>query len=108
MNKIFILILCSLITISSYSQSFNGGVILGLSTSQVGGDDLSGFNKAGILTGLYTNKSITYKLNLQLELIYIQKGSHNPNMGTADHNDYQKLDISLSYIEVPFLLQYHL
>ena len=31
------------------AQNFGGGIILGLSTSQVGGDDLAGFNKAGVL-----------------------------------------------------------
>ena len=34
------------------AQNFGGGIILGLSTSQVSGDALGGFNKAGLLLSL--------------------------------------------------------
>ena len=40
------------------AQNFGGGIILGLSTSQVSGDALGGFNKAGLLAGVFANKSI--------------------------------------------------
>ena len=62
------------------AQNFGGGIILGLSTSQVGGDDLAGFNKAGVLAGVFANKSISELLSLQMEMNYIQKGSNNPDM----------------------------
>ena len=54
------------------AQNFGGGIILGLSTSQVGGDDLAGFNKAGVLAGVFANKSISELLSLQMEMNYIQ------------------------------------
>tara|TARA_B110000196_G_C20888097_1_gene539967 strand:+ start:121 stop:675 length:555 start_codon:yes stop_codon:yes gene_type:complete len=84
------------------AQNFGGGVILGLSTSQVGGDRLGGFNKAGLLIGVFANKSISEMLSFQMEMTYIQKGSNNPKM-----NENRQEDISISYIEVPLLLQYH-
>ena len=100
MKKVFFLLLI-LISISGFSQNFNGGIIVGISTSQVSGDELGGFNKAGIMTGVFTNLSINSVLNLQMEMCYIQKGSNNPKM-----NENQITDISLSYIEVPVLIKY--
>ena len=41
-----------------------------------------------------------------MELTYIDKGSNNPNMNNTEHRNYNKQDITLSYIEIPFLLKY--
>ena len=35
-------------TINVKSQNFNGGLIGGISTTQVSGDNLSGYNKSGL------------------------------------------------------------
>ena len=88
-------------------QNFGGGISLGLSTSQVGGDNLGGFNKAGILVGFFTNKSFSEIFSLQIEMTYIQKGSNNTRMNDYDHVNYQVQDITSSYIEVPLIIQYH-
>ena len=102
MQKKFTLLLCCGFLIATIqAQNFGGGVILGISTSQVGGDDLGGFNKAGLLIGTFANKSISELLRFQMEMTYIQKGSNNPKM-----NEDGRLDITSSYFEVPFLLQY--
>jgi hypothetical protein len=105
-KKFAIILSCGFLTFSIQAQDFGGGVILGLSTSQVGGDDLAGFHKAGLLLGVFANKSITELLSFQMEMTYIQKGSNNPNMNNPEHPNLLP-DISLSYIEVPLLLQYH-
>jgi hypothetical protein len=107
LKKYAILLSFGFLTLSNQAQNFGGGMILGLSTSQVGGDDLGGFNKAGLLAGVFANKSITPLLSFQMEMTYIQKGSNNPKMNDAEHANYLKPDMSLSYIEVPLLLQYH-
>ena len=106
-KKFAIILSCGFLTFSIQAQDFGGGVILGLSTSQVGGDNLAGFHKAGLLLGVFANKSITELLSFQMEMTYIQKGSNNPNMNNVEHPNYSKQDISLSYIEVPLLLQYN-
>ena len=105
-KKFAILFFCGFLTLSSHAQNFGGGVILGLSTSQVGGDNLAGFHKAGFLIGVFANKSISELLSFQMEMTFIQKGSNNPKMNDADHPNYLKEDISSSYIEIPLLLQY--
>ena len=105
-KKLALFIFCGFLISNLQAQNFGGGVILGLSTSQVGGDDLGGFNKAGLLAGVFANKSITPLLSFQMEMTYIQKGSNNPDMNDYEHKNVGRPDISLSYIEVPLLLQY--
>ena len=99
MKKIFFLIIffCC-INYCSLSQEFNAGISAGISTSQVSGDNLAGFNKAGIILGGFVNRKINDLLMVQIEMIYIQKGSSNPNQ-----NVNNLADIHLDYIEIPFL-----
>ena len=106
-KKFTILLFCGFLSLSIKAQNFGGGLILGFSTSQVGGDNLAGFNKAGLLIGAYGNKSISELLSFQMEMTFIQKGSNNPKMNDSEHSNYLKEDILCSYIEVPLLLQYH-
>ena len=105
--KYFPFVCCLLFFLNLNAQDFGGGGKLGISTSQVGGDNLAGFNKAGIIIGMFANKKISPFLSFQAEMTYIQKGSNNPNMSNNNHNNYLLQDISLSYIEIPLFLQYH-
>jgi len=101
LKKFAILLCCGFLAISSHAQYFSGGIIAGISTSQVSGDQLGGFNKVGFLVGAFTNKSISPLLSIQMEMTYIQKGSNNPKM-----NENSISDISLSYVEIPLLIKY--
>ena len=105
-KKLALFIFCGFLISNLQAQNFGGGIILGLSTSQVGGDDLGGFNKAGVLAGFFANKSISELLSFQMEMTYIQKGSNNPDMNDYKSKNVGKPDIYLDYIEVPILLQY--
>ena len=82
------------------AQEFKAGMKAGISTSQVSGDNLGGFHKAGLLIGGYVNRNINQLLSFQLEMIFIQKGSSN-----TDKN-FPIAEIYLDYIEVPLLLIY--
>ena len=101
----FILLTINLVT---YSQNFGGGIILGVNTSQIGGDNLSGFHKAGPIIGVFSNKSINSQINLQFEMYYTHKGSNNQDMNNDLHTNYLVPDITLKYIETPLILQYYL
>ena len=107
LKKITTLLFCGFISISIQGQNFGGGIVLGISSSQVGGDNLAGFNKAGLLVGAFANTSISELLSFQMEMTFIQKGSNNPKMNDVEHPNYRKEDITSSYIEVPLILQYH-
>jgi hypothetical protein len=110
MNKIYyvacivILQLSAILNIQSISaQKFEGGIIAGLSASQVAGDKLSGYNKAGIFGGGYVALHLNERSALRLELDYIQKGSRkNAN---ADSLNYDSYLMRLNYVEMPLLLQ---
>ena len=107
LKKSIISFLCIFLTCSIQAQNFGGGIILGISSSQVSGDNLSGFNKAGLLIGVFANRSISEILSLQMEMNYIQKGSDNADINDYQHKNRGVADISLSYIEVPLLLKYN-
>tara|TARA_B100001758_G_C18407840_1_gene613389 strand:+ start:636 stop:1232 length:597 start_codon:yes stop_codon:yes gene_type:complete len=93
-----IIFLCGFLNIQG--QEFGGGITLGASTSQVSGDQLGGFNKIGLLTGVFTNIKIKKKLVIQFEITLIQKGSRNPNIQENNINE-----ISLNYIETPVMMK---
>ena len=96
-KKFALLFFCGFLSLSIQAQNFGGGIIAGASTSQVAGDMLGGFNKIGLLTGVYTNLKIKENLQVQLEITYIEKGSRNPNL----HKHPFTEEITLSYVEVP-------
>lgn len=63
------------------AQMFRGGLQAGLTASEVSGDDAGGADKLGWFASVFTNVDIRPHTRLQLELMYIQKGSrvyHDP------------------------------
>ncbi len=99
MQRLLALLLVIASSFNLQAQSFEGGIIAGIATSQVSGDLLGGFNKAGLIFGAYTNRAISYELTGKLEITYLQKGSRNPAQD-ARH------EFELNYIEIPLILQY--
>ena len=100
-NKL-LLCLFTFFTFFSFSQNFKGGVIAGVSTSQVSGDALGGFHKAGLYLGVFTELPLSPISNIKMEMNYIQKGSNNPKMFENNIPD-----ISTSYVEVPISIHYY-
>ena len=87
-----------------FSQNIKGGLIAGISTSQVSGDNLGGFDKAGFTAGALAKTTLSEKLDFEIELLYVQKGSKkniNP-----DKNDYVYYKLQLNYVEVPIMIKY--
>ncbi len=85
-----------------FAQNFHAGVIGGISTTQVAGDQLSGFNKAGIILGGFVSRELTEKTKFQMEIIFIQKGSRKP----INENDNTFYAMRLSYFEIPVLFKW--
>ena len=85
----------------SYSQNFNAGAILGLSTTQVSGDNLAGFHKAGLLLGGFVNRDLNSEMNIQIEMTFIQKGSVNQKREKFP----DIANINLNYSEVPLIIK---
>jgi hypothetical protein len=83
------------------AQEFNAGLKGGLSATQISGDQLSGFDKAGLYAGTFVNLYLWPRACLQMEMSFIQKGSRkNPD---PDKNDFTEYRLNLDYIEVPLI-----
>jgi hypothetical protein len=89
-----------------FGQRFNSGIQLGLNTSQITGDNLAGYNKAGVTAGIWVNRQLTERLSLWMELSYLPKGSKKINSPSDSIPDYYRLH--LNYIEVPLSLNYRI
>tara|TARA_B100000900_G_C20314852_1_gene607702 strand:+ start:21 stop:635 length:615 start_codon:yes stop_codon:yes gene_type:complete len=93
-----------------FSQKFESGIIVGLSTTQVSNDNYSGFNKFGPRFGLFINRNLKW-CNIQLELHYLTKGSkqnsNNSTQNQSTNNDYlgfsNSYNFNLNYVGVPLL-----
>ena len=100
MNKIvvFFFILASSFC---YSQDFNAGTIIGINTSQVSGDNLSGFNKLGLRIGGFVTREFR-NFDGQIELQYINKGSREL-IAQNTYNEGYKFQVN--YIEIPISIK---
>jgi len=85
------------------AQDFDGGILGGLSTSEVSGDRLQGPHKAGLYLGAFVSRYFSPRSSFQMELDFIQKGSRqNPDSS----NNFQKYLLRLNYIEIPVHYKY--
>ena len=101
-KKLLLCLFLTFLSLFSFSQNFKGGVIAGIATSQVSGDALGGFHKAGLYLGVFTELPLSLISNIKMEMNYIQKGSNNPKI-----SENFVPDISTSYIEVPISVNYY-
>lgn len=85
------------------AQQFKGGIVAGVAGTQVKGDGLSGYDKAGIVFGPYVNLELSGKVSMQMQLEYYQKGSRaNPD----STNNFQSYLLRLNYMQIPVTVQY--
>ncbi|MFB6342826.1 porin family protein [Saccharicrinis sp. FJH2] len=104
-KPLFIIALLSVITFNTRAQKFEGGLIAGLLASQIDGDFLGGYNKAGVTFGGWVGYPITEDFSMHGELRYIQKGKAKlpvPEEGIISETT------RLSYLQLPIMLQYNL
>jgi hypothetical protein len=104
MKQLLILISFLGISLSSSAQGFGGGLFAGISTSQMTGDAIVGFHKAGVYGGAFTDYRFTPRSALQLELSFLQRGSKQT---PAEENGYLSRYINLNYIEFPVLYRWY-
>ena len=81
-------------------QRFNGGLIAGLSTSQVDGDTQKGYDKPGFYAGVYVETSLNELFGLKSELFYISKGAKKTI------NKLEEFNTTLNYMELPVYLSF--
>ncbi len=104
-NRFNLLVLFFLVLhVNLGAQTFLGGVLVGINTSQITGDDLGGYNKLSPTLGGFIRLKLDEKIALQLEIAYLGKGSHK-NIRPKDSIPTLYL-LRLHYIEVPLVFQY--
>ena len=100
-HRVFVLAALLCVSISSNAQLtigpfFNGGVIAGITTSQVDGDENAGFHCIGGFGGLFVERPFPKVLSHRFELTFSQKGSAD-----AKHT----FRIATGYVDATYLLQ---
>ncbi len=107
-KSLFKTLVCSLFLYSNlavHSQlNFSAGLETGLSSTQVSGDGLSGFDKFGLSAGPFVRATWSETSSARFSILYLNKGSRknaNPKI-----NDFRTYVLRLNYIEVPILYNY--
>jgi len=106
MKSFILLSVILLFSIMLYAQRFEGGIVCGVSASQVDGDGLADYNKPGLIAGAFVRTKFNDLIGIQLGMHYIGKGSKKDvdiNTGLAGETK-----IHLDYIETPVLLNIYL
>lgn len=101
-----ITILGFFVTENALAQPFSGGILLGGNSSQVAGDNFSGFSKAGFSAGVFVRSQFDTKYGLQMELYFTQKGARS-NSKAEEAGNLPYL-LRLNYVELPLIFQYDL
>ncbi len=90
----------------THAQNFHAHILAGVATSQVSGDQLAGFNKAGLIGGAGVDIALSKKTELGFEIYYIQKGSLKQT--NIEKEDYEYYRLRLNYLEIPLILRYRI
>ena len=92
---------------TTVAQSFNSGVILGPTFSQVDGDHYAGYHQLGFTAGAYVNLPLDDHLSAQMELKYSLFGAHSSTKEVMEYY-YNPYSLRLHHAEIPLMLQYNL
>jgi hypothetical protein len=95
-----------------FGQKFNAGLIGGIAGSQIDNDGYKGYDKMGLILGVFVNRNISKNVKWQLEIKYIGKGaaeklSQNFQIDSTSGNAVSPIvpyKVTLRYIELPLLL----
>ena len=102
-GKLFIVVLVVFCFLPcANGQVFNAKLIGGFNASQLEGDNLSGFDKIGLQTGI----GVEYKLfnkSVIIELLFNQKGSSSTFSISSGR---ERISTRLDYLQIPVLLSF--
>ena len=82
---------------------FNGGLIGGATASQIHGDGIGGFNKVGFNLGVTLEIGRKGSENIQIGIVYNQKGSKKP---PNPPEDYETWRYRFTYIDIPITMSF--
>lgn len=82
-------------------QRFHLGLIAGVNAAQMDGDDFRGYDKFGVMGGIQGIALLNKRMELNVELLFSQKGAKIGYRGVYDDLERQ---LQLNYASVPVLL----
>jgi len=103
---LFVIWSISAVTVAAFPRP-DFGAKLGFNATGMIGDDVdkTSYPKKGFVGGAFVRWDMTPRINLQVELLYTQRGTESlmNNLGLID-----TLTIKLDYLEIPVLLRFEL
>ena len=105
--KKYLLLSCLFLIINrGVAQDFGAQLLFGTNFSQVDGDQLGGYHKLGLNTGIQINRNIHENWVSAFEIRYSMKGAKK--IIDPEAPPTFTLDLKYHYLEVPFLIKYTL
>ncbi|PLX08163.1 MAG: hypothetical protein C0596_07640 [Marinilabiliales bacterium] len=105
MKKCLAILIFCIGFINAYSQDFYGGLNLGMTISQVDGDNYGGYHKVSPLTGVFVRNTFSDKWGMFAGIEYKRKGSKEVQKNEAGYVVFYYA-MNMDYIEVPVLATY--
>jgi len=102
MKKLLLFLILLVAAGALFAQRFDAGLIAGFNGSQVEGDAFKGYNKAGILAGIFVQTDIAPAVVAGMEIKYSQKGSRKKY--DPKHPEIEKYVMRLGYIDIPLFM----
>lgn len=100
----FYLILSNIWISQLCSQGFNAAVLAGFNAAQIDGDDLAGYQKLGLHSGLKVSYFVKSKIDFSAEFLLSQRGSSDRfSLNPSEDQEF----IQLNYIELPLMITVH-
>jgi hypothetical protein len=104
MKHVVLFTLLILLRAGSFAQAFHGGLVFGITASQVDGDSYSGYDKLGLQGGVYVSTEINDYLDARMEIIYNSRGARS----AASEDNTGSYLLRLQYIDLPVMAAFNI
>ncbi len=95
-----------LLSLNTIAQRIKGELILGMNATQIDGDEVYGYHKFGLNTGVGAILPFSKHWSLSVETIFNQKGAYQNESIELDSLPTPYYNIRLNYLEVPVMIHY--
>jgi hypothetical protein len=85
-----------------FAQRFDGGILAGYNATQVEGDTYRGYNKPGIVAGLYVETDVAPAIFAAMEIKFVQKGARKK----VTEKSPETYIMRLNYVEMPIYMAF--
>lgn len=101
---IFFLFISTVSVVQGQRRAFHGGILAGITATQIQNDNSGGFNKLGLYLGGYILTDFNENWKGEIGMNYAAKGAREN--GGDDQVGYNKYVARLRYLEFPFIVKY--